>query len=251
MGSFFLWLIVGYILYRVFKGYMRFQKIYYAASQYRNFTLTYDAMANSELGLLVSLVAKVAKSDGRVDELEAQLVSHVLNDVSRLFPDKVKAKELLKEIFNKEKDDLSNVDEVAAKLYMVINKSEYKRSKMMEFLVNLAYCDGKLDDAEDKILKKISLNMYFSESELKSLYSKFDALYSGQSVNSLENAYKVLGVSAEDDMKSIKKAYRELVKQYHPDIIQAHGASDDYVQEATQKIQEINAAYELIKKSRG
>jgi DnaJ like chaperone protein len=250
MGSFFLWLIVGYILYRVFKGYMRFQKIYYAASQYRNFELTYDAMAKSELGLLVALVAKVAKSDGRVDELEAQLVSHVLNDVSRLFPDKVKAKELLKEIFNKEKDDLSNVDAVAAQLYIIINKNEYKRSKMMEFLVNLAYCDGQLDDAEDKILKKISLNMYFSESELRTLYSKFDALYSGQSVNSLDNAYKVLGVSAEDDMKSIKKAYRELVKQYHPDIIQAHGASDDYVQEATQKIQEINSAYELIKKSR-
>ena len=49
----------------------------------------------------------------------------------------------------------------------------------------------------------------------------------------------------------IKKAYRALVREYHPDIIKSQGASDDYLKEATEKVQEINAAYEMIKKSRG
>ena len=48
----------------------------------------------------------------------------------------------------------------------------------------------------------------------------------------------------------IKKAYRKLVRQYHPDIIKSQNKSDAYMQEATAKTQEINQAYEMIKDSR-
>jgi DnaJ like chaperone protein len=41
------------------------------------------------------------------------------------------------------------------------------------------------------------------------------------------------------------------VREYHPDLIKSQGASDEYLREATEKVQEINAAYEMIKKSRG
>ena len=51
-------------------------------------------------------------------------------------------------------------------------------------------------------------------------------------------------------MDSIKKKYRALVKQYHPDLMKAQGANEDYMAEATRKMQEINAAYETIKAAR-
>jgi len=57
-------------------------------------------------------------------------------------------------------------------------------------------------------------------------------------------------VSKEDDMKVIKKAYRKLVRQYHPDIIASQGKSESYMKEATAKTQEINQAYEMIEEKR-
>jgi DnaJ like chaperone protein len=51
-------------------------------------------------------------------------------------------------------------------------------------------------------------------------------------------------------MKTIKKKYRELVRKYPPDIIKAQGKDEAYLKEATQKTQEINEAYEIIKKAR-
>ena len=67
---------------------------------------------------------------------------------------------------------------------------------------------------------------------------------------SLEKAYEVLGASASDNAGTIKKKYRQLVKENHPDIITGQGASQSIIDEATKKLQEINEAYELIKKEK-
>ncbi|MCF6339824.1 MAG: DnaJ domain-containing protein [Sulfurimonas sp.] len=66
----------------------------------------------------------------------------------------------------------------------------------------------------------------------------------------IADAYKLLGVSESDDMSIIKKAYRKLVREYHPDIIKSQGKNEAYMQEATAKTQEINQAYEMIKTKR-
>ena len=51
-----------------------------------------------------------------------------------------------------------------------------------------------------------------------------------------------------DDEAHIKKTYRNLVRQYHPDIIKSQDKDDSYMEEATAKMQEINQAYDIIKK---
>jgi len=66
----------------------------------------------------------------------------------------------------------------------------------------------------------------------------------------ISDAYKLLGVSESDDMSVIKKAYRKLIRQYHPDIIKSQGKDEAYMQEATAKTQEINQAYEMIKNAK-
>ena len=66
----------------------------------------------------------------------------------------------------------------------------------------------------------------------------------------ISDAYKLLGVNESDDMSVIKKAYRKLVRQYHPDIIKSQGKDEAYMQEATAKTQEINQAYEMIKEAK-
>jgi len=67
---------------------------------------------------------------------------------------------------------------------------------------------------------------------------------------SLEEAYKILDVNADDDINTIKKTYRKLVRKYHPDIIKSQDKDEAYIEEATAKTQEINQAYEIIKESK-
>ena len=67
-----------------------------------------------------------------------------------------------------------------------------------------------------------------------------------QSGQQLANAYKVLGVTEQDSASDIKKAYRKLMSQHHPDKLVAKGLPPEMMEMAKQKAQDIQAAYELI-----
>lgn len=249
MFNLILWGIVIYILYRVYKSYQRFQHIYYTQEQFKSMHVTKEAIASSELGLFVALCAKVAKADGRIDELEAELIGNMFNDISRVFPHPEKVKGYLKEIFSEEKQKPRNVDSVVSQLYVLIHRDRAKRQMMMSFLINIAFIDGKVTHAEENLLTKIAAFLHFSSNEFESMMDQFRSSFSQTTVHSsIEEAYTILGVSPSDDLSTIKKKYRSLVKKYHPDIIQAQGADEHYIQDATRKIQEINDAYEVIKK---
>lgn len=251
MFNLIIWGIVIYVLYRVFKSYQRFQRIYYTQEQFQNMHVTKEAIASSELGLFVALCAKVAKADGRIDELEAELIGNMFNDISKVFPHPEKVKGFLKEIFSEEKQKPRNVDSIVSQLYVLIHRDRGKRQMMMSFLINIAFIDGKVTHAEENLLTKIAAFLHFNSNEFESMMDQFRSSFSGATVHSsIDEAYKILGVSPSDDMKTIKKRYRDLVKKYHPDIIQAQGANEHYIQDATRKIQEINDAYEVIKKQK-
>ena len=68
-------------------------------------------------------------------------------------------------------------------------------------------------------------------------------------VNPSENAYKILGVDPAATDEEVKKAYREMAKKNHPDLVSNLG--EEAHQAAEKKFQEINEAYEQIKKQRG
>lgn len=224
----------------------------YSKKQFTGFKLNKEALSHSELGLFVALTAKVAKADGRVDELEAELISNMFNDISALFPDPEATKKLLKEIFDEEKQVAYNLDPVAQALYKALENDKHKRQKMMEFLVNLSYIDGTLSHSEETMLHQIAAHLHFSAQSLNSMFEQF-ASYHRHSVkeSSIAQAYTLLGINTDATDDDVKKAYRALVRVHHPDIIKAQGASDEYLRASTEKVQDINAAYEMIKKSRG
>jgi len=67
----------------------------------------------------------------------------------------------------------------------------------------------------------------------------------------LTRAYEVLGVQEGSSFDVVKKEYRKLVREYHPDILMGQGKEQSIIDQATAKLQEINEAYELIKKEKG
>lgn len=124
----------------------------------------------------------------------------------------------------------------------------------MQFFIQLAFADGEVSESEEKILASIAEAMEFDPQKYHAIFDSFEEMMhkrESSQKQTLEEAYKLLGVSKDDDMATIKKAYRKLVREYHPDIIKSQGKSEAYIQEATAKTQAINEAYEMIKKAHG
>ncbi len=133
----------------------------------------------------------------------------------------------------------------------------------MEIQIQLAFADGQLDQYERKALHRIARVLGFSAIELDQLLEMIIAgaqfhqqgqhQQSGQANNPklLDNAYKLLGVSPQSSDKEIKKAYRKLMSQHHPDKLVAKGLPPEMMDVAKQKTQDIQAAYEMISSKRG
>ena len=126
--------------------------------------------------------------------------------------------------------------------------------KIMEYLLNLAFIDKEFSNSERMITEDISNALNIKIEDFNNLIKTFENFYAQQASNkaiTLEKAYEILESNSSDDATTLKKNYRTLVKKHHPDIISGQGASQNIIDEATKKLQEINEAYELIKKDRG
>lgn len=211
-------------------------------------------LLNHEAGLLVALMAKVAKADGKVSELEAELLKHTITDIANHFENFEEIRENLKFLYEKEKHSFDNLIIISEKLYSLTRADYNKRLKIMEYVLNLAFIDKEFSNTEKMITEDISTALKIKKEDFDRLVSTFESFYAQQASNratSLEKAYEILESTPNDDETTLKKNYRNLVKKHHPDIISGQGAAQNIIDEATKKLQEINEAYEIIKKDRG
>jgi DnaJ like chaperone protein len=249
MLNFIIFSILAYVFYRVFKNFVAYK--IYSSEAFKNFAVSHEAIAKSDLGLFVALVAKVAKADGRVDALEAQLVGMMFDDISKVFPEPKKTRQILKDIFNNEKQRSDNTEQIALAFAQALRRKKAQQIQFMGFLIQLAFVDGEVSSSEEKILQIIAEALEFDPNIYHEIFDRFESIMQNvQPKASLDDAYTLLGLSASDDMNTIKNVYRKLVRKYHPDIIMSQGKSEDYMEEATVKTQELNQAYEMIKKAR-
>jgi len=207
-----------------------------------------------EAGLLIALMAKVSKADGQVCELEAEVLKHTFSDISSHFENTHEVREKLKALYEIEKNSFDNLIDVCNNLYNLTRNDYHKRVKIMEYLLNLAFIDKDFSNAERMITEDISNALKIKIEDFNNLINTFQAFYAQQASNkaiSLEKAYEILESKSSDDAATLKKNYRTLVKKHHPDIISGQGAAQNIIDEATRKLQEINEAYELIKKAKG
>ena len=249
MTNLILLLILGAVFYYVMDSYNRYTE--YSKEAFKKMSINRESIERNELGLFVSLVAKLAKADGKVDNLEAQLIGNMFDDISSIFPEPQKTKNILKDIFSDEKDKFDNLESVAYTLGQMTKRDKAKQHQFMGFLIQLAFVDGEVSEAEDKVLQTIAEAFEFDVDAYHAIFDQFEEMM--KNINpkaNLADAYKILGVEESDDMQTIKKAYRKLVRQYHPDIIKSQGKDEAYMKEATLKTQEINQAYEMIKEAR-
>ena len=208
----------------------------------------------NEAKFLVSLLAKVAKSDGRVSELEARLITQVLDDLSQ----KVSGvREYLKEVYNSQKENVDNAYETARNYKRAFNLNYDTCVARLTFFLNLAYIDGEFNKSEQDVIRNIAYGFGIDKETLDEIIYKFDSFYGSRfgadrdEVSRENDAFEVLGLSKNASLDEVKARYKELVRQYHPDILMGRGESKEVIERSTKKLQEINEAYGRLKEKFG
>jgi DnaJ like chaperone protein len=134
------------------------------------------------------------------------------------------------------------------------------RNVLLEYLVTFALADGVIHPAEADILQRVAQYLGFDRAQFlqfldmlqaqQRFHRRDDGANTPPSRDALADAYRALGVSSDASDADIKKAYRKLMSQHHPDKLIAQGVPADMIKLATEKTQEIQSAYEVIEKSR-
>ena len=198
---------------------------------------------NSFLLSLLVLAAYIIKADGRVMHSEMEVVRAMLR---QNFGEKgaKEGEQILLQIFDEQKrlGDSTFKESIRQSCRQVAANVDYSgRLQLLNFLVAIARADGNVAQSEINALREVAGWMSLAASEVDSM------LHLGG--DSLDDAYKVLGVTPQATDEEIKKAYRRLALEHHPDRVAKLG--EDIRKAAEKKFQEINAAKERIYKARG
>ena len=183
---------------------------------------------------LLVLSAAVMKADGNVKRSELDYVKRFFlqNFGQERAENYVK---MLREILEKE----YNLYEISQQVGRYMDYSS--RLQLLHYLFGIAHADGRVSPEEMSVINTISDYMGITNSDFQSVKAMF--------IKETDSAYKILGVDANATDEEVKKAYREMAKKNHPDLVSNLG--EEVREAAEKKFQEINAAYETIKKQRG
>jgi len=200
-----------------------------------------------------SVMGHLAKSDGQVSRDEIRLAAQVMDRLD-LAP---ALREFARHLFSEGKRSDFPLDDILGQLAGE-TRSRNLRRMFVEIQVFAAYADGQVHPAERRILERICTHLGFSAGELSQVESLVQAElqheFSGPNASqsgSVADAYALLGIAADVDDAGVKRAYRRLMSQHHPDKLVSQGLPEEMMKLATAKTQEIKGAYERVKASRG
>lgn len=202
------------------------------------------------------LMGYMAKADGRVTESEIAAAQYIMQQM-QLTPEQ---KKTAIELFNKGKSTEFDLEAVVTQFKQECGRRRNLEQMFIEILLATAMADGKLEPVEKDILLNICKHLGFSRMSLERLIMMVQAQQhykagsgtTGQpAYQTIGDAFKMLGVDEQATTGDIKKAYRKLMNQHHPDKLVSRGLPEEMIKLATEKTQEIKAAYEQIKRHRG
>ena len=200
------------------------------------------------------VMGHLAKADGRISEEEIAQAEQLMSQLGLTAEHRQQAIELFKAGAKPE----FNLQQTVAEFIEQGGRSHNLPAMLLEFLFSIAMADGELHTSERDVLQQVASYLGIGQRQFEQLLAMLTAQQSFHqsggraqpTINELDNAYQALGVDKSVDDKELKKEYRKLMSAHHPDKLIAQGVPEDMVKVATEKSQEIQAAYELIKASR-
>jgi len=198
-----------------------------------------------------AIMGYVSKADGKVTSDEISMAEHVMSQM-RL---NAQQREVAKSLFSQGKADGFPVHEVLHQFKKECFRRRNLIQMFMEIVTSMAFADGSLSANEQKVLSSIAMDLGYSEQDFSQLMSRLSGQVNFTSKESrqqtLRAAYDLLAVTPNVSDQDLKKAYRRQMNQHHPDKLVSKGMPEEMIDIATEKTQEIKAAYELIKEERG
>jgi len=194
-----------------------------------------------------SIMGHIAKADGKVTQAEIASAEAIMSRM-QLTPDQRKA---AIKLFNEGKADDFPLHDVLVQFRKECHRRINLIQMFLEIQITTAFSDQKLHAAEKTILYKIADVLGFPRQQLDHLFHLAGGTPAPKTEKAAINeAYEVLGVNKSDSDATVKKAYRRLMNQHHPDKLVSKGLPEEMIKLANEKTQQIKEAYELIKKSR-
>ena len=196
----------------------------------------------------------VAKADGRVSEQEIQQVELIFQQMDLSAEQRKRAIDS----FREGAADGFQLEPVVSAFLQTCGPQKQLQQTLLLYLVSLAMADLTIEPGEQAALERIAVLMGFGATQLEQLLRMARAQeqfhgkdsYEAQPGTSLEDAYTALGVTKDVSDREMKQAYRRRISENHPDKLIAKGVPEDMIKLATERTQEIQAAYEMIKQTR-
>ena len=206
------------------------------------------------LATLFSLMGKLAKSDGHISESEIAHAQQMMAQLGMNEEHKRNAIEQFREGAKPEFDMAAQLQQFNA----VCGHTHNLKQMLLISLLGVAHADGVFDAAEQRLLSEIAHSLGYDAAAFAEIMRRTQSQQgfaghqnrASSSQSALQQAYAALGVKQAMTDAQIKRAYRKLMSEHHPDKLTGQGLPDDMVKLATEKAKEITAAYELIKQNR-
>jgi DnaJ like chaperone protein len=195
---------------------------------------------------LFTLLGYLARVDGRVSERETAFGEQLMDqlDMDHL------GREQAVQHFNFGRAAQFDPHFVLRDFVAQFSRRSDPCEQLLACLISAAYVDGEIEAIERDAIRLISADLGFRQEELLRLIDRYRPSRNSAS-GDLAAAYATLQINADASVDEIKKAYRRLISQYHPDKLQGAGIRGDALVGAQNKASEVRAAYDRILAARG
>lgn len=179
---------------------------------------------------LIALSAKMAKADGVVTDDEIEAFRRFFS-----YPDSEADK--VRIIYNLAQQDVAGFDAYLQRVHKLYEDDPQIREDVLDCLFHIAGADGVEHPRERALLEEAAKALHLSDAA----YRRLRAVHLGLDA---DDPFAVLGVPPDAGKDALKAAYRELVREHHPDAMMARGVPAALVRIAEERMAAINAAYE-------